>query len=144
MNHLAIVHKPYIDLILAGAKTIESRLTRVRCAPFGRVEPGDVIFFKEASGPVRARARVARVREHEDLTPGAVERLRRSLNGEIRGERDYWIAKREARFACLLWIEAVEPTPDWPVTPRMNGRGWLCLGPGDTPRRATGQPRCAT
>ncbi|RMH23959.1 MAG: ASCH domain-containing protein [Planctomycetota bacterium] len=144
MNHLAIVRRPYLDLILAGEKTIESRLTKVRCAPYGRVAPGDVIFFKEPSGPVRARARAGRIREEAGLTPASVERLRRSLNGRILGERGYWDEKREARYACLIWLDTVAPTHDWPATPKMNGRGWLCLGPGEPPRAVRGRTRCAT
>lgn len=145
MNHLAVVRRAYLDLILSGEKTIESRLTKVRCAPFGRIERGDGVFFKEPSGPVRARARVARVRIHENLTPGGVRDLRRRHNGRIHGERDYWSAKRDARYAVLIWLDHVEPAADWSVKPRLHGRGWLCLTPGDAPPGAHGWwSACAT
>lgn len=135
MNHLAILHRRYLDAILTGDKTVESRLSKNRCAPFERVEQGDLIYFKESSGPVRACAMVASVEYHEDLTPAAVGRLERAHNGSVRGEREYWLLKREARYATLIWLEEVREIDDWPVVPTMNGRGWLCLGPNDAPPR---------
>ena len=45
--HLAILTPGWIDLILDGTKTIESRFTKVRCAPFGKVHEGDSVYLKE-------------------------------------------------------------------------------------------------
>lgn len=135
MNHLAVIHRRYLDAILTGDKTVESRLSKTRCAPYERVEPGDHVFFKQSSGPMRARATVASVEYHEDLTPAAVSRLARAHNGTVRGEREYWRQKRDARYATLIWLEEVREIADWPVVPNMNGRGWLCLGPNDVPSR---------
>ncbi len=122
-----MVHRRYLDLILEGRKTVESRLTRVRCEPFGRIEIGDRVYFKERSGPIRAAATVGGLRVHEGLTPGAVQRLRAEHNDHILGGREYWSLKRDARYAVLIWLADVAPAADWPVRPRLNGRGWLCL-----------------
>ena len=42
-QHLAILTPSWIELILDGSKTIESRFTKVRCLPFGKVRAGDVV-----------------------------------------------------------------------------------------------------
>jgi len=39
--HLAIFVEPYLSFILDGRKTVESRFSSVRCAPYKRVLPGD-------------------------------------------------------------------------------------------------------
>jgi ASC-1-like (ASCH) protein len=135
MNHLAILHQRYLDAILAGEKTVESRLSKNRCAPYECVEPGDLIYFKQSSGPVRAAATVASVEYHEDLTPAAVGRLERVHNGSVRGEREYWQLKSEARYATLIWLDDVHEIDDWGQTPIMNGRGWLCLEANHAPPR---------
>src|SRR4029077_16030744 len=45
--------QPFLSLVLNGPKTVESRFSRNRCAPFGEVEGGDIILLKEVSGPIR-------------------------------------------------------------------------------------------
>ena len=56
--HLVILKKPYLDLILAGEKTIELRLTRAKRPACGRVRPGDRLFLKPSGGPVCGLATV--------------------------------------------------------------------------------------
>src|SRR5689334_4134014 len=53
-THLAVMTGHYLDRLLDGTKTIESRFTRHRVAPFEQVASGDVIFFKPAGGPITA------------------------------------------------------------------------------------------
>ena len=66
--HLAILTPGWIDLILDGKKTIESRFTKVRCAPFGKVHEGDSVYLKESGGLVKGMFRVAGVETFGDLT----------------------------------------------------------------------------
>ncbi len=66
-QHVAILYKRYIDLILAGRKTVESRLTKGLIEPYGRIEPGDRIWFKVTSGPFMATAIADAVAFHEGL-----------------------------------------------------------------------------
>ena len=58
-HHRAILAKGWIDPILEGAKTIESRFTKVRCAPYGKVNTGDLVYMKECGGPVKGHFTVA-------------------------------------------------------------------------------------
>lgn len=134
MNHLAVVHRRYLDLILTGEKTVESRLSKVRCAPYGRIEPGDRIYFKESSGPVRASVVAKQIEHHENLTPTLVRSLKHRHNELVLGNADYWRLKSSARYAVLIWFAQVRPVADWPSKPALNGRGWLCLAPGDVTR----------
>ncbi len=50
--HLAIFSEPYMSLVLSGEKTIESRFSRNRCAPYGEIGDGDIILLKEVAGPI--------------------------------------------------------------------------------------------
>ena len=44
-QHLAILVQPFLDLILKGEKTIETRFTKVKCPPFQKVKEGDIILL---------------------------------------------------------------------------------------------------
>jgi hypothetical protein len=48
-THLAVMTGPYLDRLLDGTKTIESRFTRHRIAPFGQVHSGDVCMCRKPS-----------------------------------------------------------------------------------------------
>ena len=49
-QHLAIFTPPFLDLILEGRKTVEGRFSKVRCAPFGVVQEGDVVNIDMSIG----------------------------------------------------------------------------------------------
>ena len=66
-HHLAILAHGWLDLILARHKTIESRFTKVRSRPFGKVHKGDVVYVKESGGLVKGMFRVAKVETFENL-----------------------------------------------------------------------------
>ena len=73
--HLAILAKGWSELILNGKKTIESRFSQNRCAPFGKVNKGDIVYLKESGGPVKGMFRAGEVETFEDLTPAMIEQI---------------------------------------------------------------------
>ncbi|MGD9690504.1 MAG: hypothetical protein AB7K52_12260 [Phycisphaerales bacterium] len=114
--HVAIVMPRYVDLMLRGGKTVESRLSRSRRAPFEQIAPGELILFRERGGGYRAQARVAWVRFEEALTPADVRRLEQELEPRVRAGSAYWRARRTARFATLIGLERVRAAfegPEW-------------------------------
>ena len=74
-HHLAILAPGWIEPILHGSKTIESRFTKVRCAPYGKVNTGDLIYMKESGGPVKGQFRVAEVETFDNLTDDIVDQI---------------------------------------------------------------------
>lgn len=144
-THVAILESRYVAAILAGRKTVESRLSRRRLPPFACVAPGDLVFFKEKSGGFRALARVARVEFHDGLTPARVRELRARLGALVRGTAEYWRSRRDALSATLLWLADVEPVesgPDYSAQFRRAPRcAWFVLtgrdgAPAPNPCRA--------
>ncbi len=130
MDHIAILHAPYIDAILSGAKTVESRLSLHRRAPWGVVEPGHTVYFKQRSGPFRLRATAGRIDLWEDLAPRDVDELAREHRHTVCAPASYWRGKRTARYATLIWLDDITPIDEGPAHPPMYGRGWLTLTPG--------------
>ena len=123
--HAAIVLPAYIEHMLAGRKTVEARLASSRRVPFGRVSEGDAIYFR-ATGSVAftARAVVVRVAMFEDLTPRLVSALRREHNQAIVGSPAFWLAKRHARFATLIWLADVRFAGRTPPLPEPGRSAW--------------------
>jgi len=128
-EHLVILKKPYLDLILSGRKTIESRLTRARGEAFGRVRPGDKLFLKVSAGPVYATATVADVRYYEDLTPQRVAEIKQQYSQQIGGDDAVWESKIDCRYGFLVWLRDVRRIAPIRIQ-KKDWRAWVVLTPG--------------
>lgn len=128
-HHVAILQKPYLDLVLFGTKTIEARLSKVRVPPFDRVRASDIVAFKQSSGPFRAVASIRHVESFELRTSDDVARLRDEHNEHIFGADEFWASKQDARYATLMWLDRVVPTDHGPEFVRTRGsrQAWFVL-----------------
>jgi hypothetical protein len=124
---VAILHKAYLRLILAGRKTVESRLTRTARPPYGQVGPGERIYFKASAGPFMATAVAGRVDCRDGLTPEAVRELHREYNTAVCGDEDYWRGRRDSRFATFIHLHDVSPIDVGPHFTPSRWRAWFVL-----------------
>lgn len=127
--HLVILKKPYLEAILGGRKTIESRLSKTRHSPFGRVWAGDTLWLKESSGLVCATARAAAVKKYENLTPEQITGLKERYNDQIKGSDEYWQGKMGCKFAFLVWLEDVKSIEPVRIN-KKDWRAWVVLTEG--------------
>ncbi len=125
-SHLVILKRPYLDAILTGRKTIESRFMRTSRAPFGKINSGDQLFFKITSGPVCATGRVQKVMSFDNLTPKRLQQIRRTYNDRIIAPGQYWTGKRNCKRGVLIWLEHIKPIePVW--IDKKDWRAWVVL-----------------
>lgn len=107
-QHMAILHKQYLDMVLSGAKSLELRLARVCQPPFGRAVPGEIVWLKQSGGPYRARA-VIEATLFVQLGPHwTLMRLREQFQAEVHAADTFWEEKARARYASLIWLRDVE------------------------------------
>ena len=125
-SHLVILKRPYLDLILTGRKTVESRFMRTKAPPFGRVNSGDRLFFKQSSGPVCAVASAGCVRFFDDLTAEKMAELKDRYNHLIRAADEYWQAMAGSRAGLLVWLRDVKKIEPVRID-KKDWRGWVVL-----------------
>lgn len=123
--HLAVLVEPYLQFILDRTKTVESRFSRRRCPPFGRVSEGDVILLKRAGGPVIGLCTVSDVWSYH-LDPRTLTEIRGRFGAAIQPQNGFWEDRREAAFATLMRIDGARALPDIRV-PKRDRRGWVVL-----------------
>ena len=61
-HHLIILFPVWIELILDGSKTIGCWFTKIRCAPYSKVNKGDIIYMKESVDLVHGMFTVSEVK----------------------------------------------------------------------------------
>jgi ASC-1-like (ASCH) protein len=126
--HLVVVKRPYLEAILQGQKTIESRFTRSKRHFFGRVLPDDKLFLKLSSGPVCATATVAAAKHFENLTGRRILEIKQQYNDHIKGTDEYWRSKMGCGFGLLVWLKDVEPVEPVRIS-KKDWRAWVVLTP---------------
>jgi hypothetical protein len=124
--HLAVLIEPFHSWLLDGTKTIESRFSRVRCAPYGVLAEGDVIVVKKSGGPVSGAFQASQVRSYQ-LTPDRIRELRGKFAAQICAEDDdFWTQRADCTYATLIDVAHVRALPGLPF-PKKDRRGWVPL-----------------
>jgi hypothetical protein len=127
--HLGILVEPYLQFVLEGRKTIESRFSARRCAPYMRVRRGDIVLLKRSGGPVVGICQIAHVWFYR-LDPQSWRDIRTEFAQALCAQDpQFWKERESASFATLMRIEHVRSITPLPWTKR-DRRGWVVLHSG--------------
>jgi hypothetical protein len=134
--HLGVFVEPYLGFILEGKKTIESRFSMHKHAPFQQVNPGDLIILKRSSGPVRGICRVSHAWYYrvDATTWDEIESYAAALCMDA---SPFWQSKKAASYATLMRIEDVCRLPDLEID-KVDPQSWVVLKPSQKQPRLTG------
>jgi hypothetical protein len=123
--HIAIFSEPFLSLVLSGEKTIESRFSRNRCAPYGEICAGDVILIKEVAGPICGLS-LARRTWYYDLVSEPIQRIRDRFGSAIHADNAFWTSRARALYATLIELDETVTIPPVQCDKR-DRRGWVSL-----------------
>ncbi len=125
--HLAILLEPYLQYILDGTKTVESRFSKHRIAPYNMVEPGDVVLLKKVAARSISGLCVVRKVWFYQLNPDTWSQIRNGFSKALRADDpSFWNRREKAQFATLMRIAEVHPLHSIGV-PKRDRRGWVIL-----------------
>lgn len=120
MNHIAVMDKGTINKVLNGTKTIESRFSKNKIAPYQKIEVGDTIYLKESGGNITAAFTADKVLYFDNLTQKKVNEIRTTFGHLINANNDYWEIKKDANYGTLIYIK--NPIRVTPVKINKKGR----------------------
>ena len=124
--HLAIFVEPFLEFVLDGSKTIESRFSSRRFSPYKRVTKGDILLLKRSSGPVVGLCRVSQVWNYE-LDPPTFRNIQEKFSQALCAtEADFWKERESARYATLMKVEKPCEVSPFSV-PKRDRRGWVVI-----------------
>jgi len=127
-HHLVVLHSQYLDRMLDGRKRIECRLSKIRKPPFECVSPGDLLWFKPPSQPIRAFAVAGRCEFREIHEPDTMATMLARYENDICADPGFFAdAPSWARFASLIWIQSVAAIRPMRIQ-KSDQRAWVALG----------------
>ena len=124
--HIAVMSEPFLSYVFNGKKTVESRFSLHRIAPYQKVETGDVVCMK--AGAIVGCFTVAWVR-YFDLTIYPIADIAARYNEVICGNPTFWQRKADKRYATLMGITNAHMLPPVKIS-KKDRRAWLSLSPG--------------
>ena len=128
MNHLAIFKGGGAEKILGGEKTIESRFSKNRIAPFGVISSGDLVYIKPSGKDIIGQFRVKKVIFFDNLEIGDIREIMEKYNKELSVDEGYWQSKENAKFGTLIFIGDSARFITSPIKiPKKDLRGWVVL-----------------
>ncbi|MGH3631412.1 MAG: hypothetical protein ACRDRL_28735 [Sciscionella sp.] len=134
--HIACMVEPFLDYILEGKKTIESRFSKPLIPPYQRVTVGDVVLLK--SGPIVASFRTTSV-DFIELNGREFNRLIKDYSAALCANEEFWKVRADKRYATLLGISDVQQLTPLRVN-KHDRRGWMVLRePPNNANPPTGQ-----
>lgn len=129
-KHLAIFKGEGASEILSGKKTVESRFSRFKLAPFGMISTGDLVYIKPSGKDIIGQFRVKKVIFYDGLTGQDLEDIRKTFGRPIGQGNEYWQSKKGSRYGTLIFIGDSSEFITSPVKiPKKDLRGWVVLNP---------------
>lgn len=114
MHHIAIMQKSWgmIQQVANGQKTIESRWYLNRSIPWGKINAGDIVYFKNSGEPVELQATVAKVIQFDQLTPEKVRSLLSKYGDQIgltpEDMPHYYEQFKNKHYCLLIFLEDIQ------------------------------------
>ena len=122
--HLAVLREPYLQFILEGKKTIETRFAKRQCPPFECVSKGDVIMLKRTPGDVVGVCIVEAAWFYR-LDPKTLAFIKSKFGKAIcSADPSFWEERKKASVATLMLIDQITPVEPFKVEKR-DRRGWV-------------------
>lgn len=126
--HLAIFVEPYLQFVLEGKKTVESRFSINRVAPYRQIVEGDIILLKKAGGPIIGICEAASAWFYKLDAEAFSEIINRFGRAICPTDDQFWEDRRQAGYATLISLRKVEKIDPF-VLPKRDRRGWVVLKP---------------
>ena len=124
--HIAVFIEPFLGFLIEGRKTVESRFSLTRRAPFKQVAVGDLVLLKKSGGPIVGSCRVAQTWFYV-IDPASWKHIRTEFAQAICAQDpDFWSTRAGAKYATLLQIEDVRTFPPRNFV-KKDRRGWVVL-----------------
>ena len=123
--HMAVFIEPFLQFVLEGKKTIESRFSINQCAPFNKVSKGDILLIKKSGGPIVAICRISE-RWYYNLSPESWTEIKTYRDALCAHDPGFWKQKKDASYATLMKISNVREINPLKIE-KKDRRGWIVI-----------------
>ena len=132
-KHLAIFDKITAQRILNGQKTVETRFSKAKIAPFAQIGIGDTVFIKPSGQDIIGQFKVAKVIFYQGLDQTDWQYIKATYGqklslGTNQENEKYFNSHSNAIYGSIIFITRVEQFITSPIKfTKKDLRGWVVL-----------------
>ena len=121
-----------IPQILNGTKKIESRWSKYKIAPWDKIHPKDIIYFKNSGGPILAKAKVSKVIQFQDLNKEKIkyiiDKYGRKGNIALKNTNPDSEGYKNKNYCVLIFLKDSQKIEPFKIDKTGFGTGaaWMC------------------
>lgn len=123
--HLGIFTEPCLTYMLNGQKTIESRFSKNKIAPYEKITKDDIVLVKKSGGNIVAYFTIKEVLFF-DLQDYRIENIKAKYSKELCVEYTFWENKKDSHYATLIKIDKLVKLKPFPIN-KKGMQTWLIL-----------------
>ncbi len=123
--HLGVFSEPCLTFMLNGKKTIESRISKKRIAPYEKISRDDIVVVKKSGGGVVAYFTIKDIK-FIDLTEVRINEIKDEYNGELCVSDEFWEQKKDSSYATLMFIDKLIKLKPFKVN-KKGMQTWIIL-----------------
>jgi ASC-1-like (ASCH) protein len=135
MNHIAIMKKSWglLPKIVSGEKKIESRWYKNKSAPWGKIEKGDIVYFKNSGEPISIKAKVGKVLRFESLNPKKVKQILNKYGKDDGIDENkipnFYKLFKNKKYCLLIFLKSHQKIKPFNISKKGFGMmsAWLCV-----------------
>lgn len=131
MQHIAILKKQWnlLELILNGKKTIESRWYKTKRAPFNKIKPKDIVYFKNSGELITAKAEAYKVLQFENLNKKKIKEILKNYGQRIGIENVPTQNFKDKNYCILIFLKNPKKIKPFHISKKGYGlmSAWMVL-----------------
>lgn len=104
--HLGIFTEPCLTYMINGEKTIESRFSKNKIAPYNQISKNDIVLVKKSGGDIIAYFTIKEVLFF-DLSKYSINEIRNKYEKELCVNDEFWKIKQNSNYATLIKIDKI-------------------------------------
>lgn len=125
--HLAILVKPYLQYIIEGKKTVESRFSIKRIAPYKQIFKNDIILLKKSGGNIVGFCKVREVWFYQ-LNQLILNKIKNRFEWELCiQDPQFWESKKKAKYVTIIKLGIFNHVFIPIRFQKRDRRGWVVL-----------------
>ncbi len=123
--HLGIFSEPCLSFMLNGKKTIESRISKNRIAPYQRISQDDIVVIKKSGGGLVAYFTIKNI-IFFDLNEISINVIKEKYNKELCVSNEFWEQKKDSSYATLIFIDKLVKLESFKIN-KKGMQTWIVL-----------------
>ena len=123
--HLGIFTEPVLSYMMDGKKTIESRFSKNKIAPYNKIDKTDIIFIKKSGGSIIGYLTIKDIMFF-DLNTISISSIKEQYEEYLCVDDSFWEQKKDSHYATLIIIDKVTKIKPFKIN-KKGMQTWIIL-----------------